>query len=479
MFKGFRVVAVGNALHYSKKWRLFSDFLFHFLVATFGREWFRAELKRPLAERHPVGVWYHKAMQFQASQTPNSQGWFEAHPSGAVRSLLGLAYDLYLCAHNWRIPELLMKRLRHPANFEGAVYEAYVIGRFSIAGFTVEFEDESDSTTSHCEFTAIHRVTGRRFSVEAKAVKGATARHPEQGLKLHRKISDAFRKQALHERVAFIELSQADIRDENGDPLWLDHAIAEIEAAEADERTVLPPGILFVTNRPFVHALDGPAAREATTATGFKIADFPPGRGAFTFADAIDARDRHREMHDLWQAMQNYAAIPDTFDGTLIEEMKLPSDLIPLRIGNRYVIPIADGEEAVGILEDGSVSPEQSEAWGIFKTEDGDQRVIVAMPLTPEEVVLYRKSPETFFGVRSHVGRTIESPWDAFDFLWECYSKSSLETLLGFAAKMPDHESLLKLTQPELARVICMRWGESMWIDKLRSRSALPAMRRE
>ena len=466
--KGYRMVAVRNKIYYSEKWRLFSDFLFDFLVDVFGRDWFGREMKRPLAERHPVGVWYHKARAFQATQTTNSHGWFQAHPSGAIRSLLGLAYDLYLCAHNWRIPDLLMKRLKDPSNFEGAVYEAYVIGRFSIAGFTIEFEDEGDSAISHCEFTAIHRHTGRKFSVEAKAIMGATARHPSRGLKLHRKISDAFRKHAHHERVVFIELSQPDIRSANGEPLWLDHAIAEIEAAESDDRTVLPSGILFVTNRPFVHAPDELADKEATAATGFKIADFPPGRTACTFTEAVEARDRHTEMYELWEAIQNHASIPDTFDGTLMEELLLPQDTKRLLVGDRYVIPAEDGSDIEGVLEQGTVSPEHADAWCVFRTDDG-QQALISVPLSPEEVALYKASPETFFGVPSHVGSTIKAPWDAFDFLYRTYSRSTLATLQGFAERMPDKDALLLLPQPELARAICMRWGEAMWLDKLRS----------
>ena len=47
---------------------------------------------------------------------------------------------------------------------------------FAKAGFTIEFENEDDSSTSHCEFTATHSITGKQFSVEAKAVTTASKR---------------------------------------------------------------------------------------------------------------------------------------------------------------------------------------------------------------------------------------------------------------------------------------------------------------
>ncbi len=56
-------------------------------------------------------------------------------------SFLGLAYDLYLCAHNEEIPSELMRRLKDPSQFEGALYEAFVISIFARAGFQIEFED--------------------------------------------------------------------------------------------------------------------------------------------------------------------------------------------------------------------------------------------------------------------------------------------------------------------------------------------------
>jgi len=73
--------------------------------------------------------------------TRGSDGLYSAEMSGVVRAYLGLAYDLYLCAHNAELPELLIKRLRNAQSFEGALYEAYVIGNLARAGFHIELED--------------------------------------------------------------------------------------------------------------------------------------------------------------------------------------------------------------------------------------------------------------------------------------------------------------------------------------------------
>ena len=37
-FQGYRMVAVGNRLHYSKKWKFFPDFLLDHVPAVFGKD---------------------------------------------------------------------------------------------------------------------------------------------------------------------------------------------------------------------------------------------------------------------------------------------------------------------------------------------------------------------------------------------------------------------------------------------------------
>ena len=142
---GFRFVAIGKELRWSRAWRTFPDFLFDYIKFVLTPEWGNAELKKPEAERHPLMGWYKKVCEFQQAQLAGTTGKIRQAPmTGAVKAYLGLAYDLYLCAHNAELPELLVKRLRYAQSFEGAVYEAYVIGSMAKAGFRIEFEDETE-----------------------------------------------------------------------------------------------------------------------------------------------------------------------------------------------------------------------------------------------------------------------------------------------------------------------------------------------
>ena len=53
-FKDQQVVAVGNALYISPKWKTFLDFLSHYIKKTMGEEWGNLEIKKKFEERHPL-----------------------------------------------------------------------------------------------------------------------------------------------------------------------------------------------------------------------------------------------------------------------------------------------------------------------------------------------------------------------------------------------------------------------------------------
>jgi hypothetical protein len=59
--------------------------------------------------------------------------------------------------------------------------------------------------------------------------------------------------------------------------------------------------------------------------------------------------------------------------------------------------------------------------------------IVCAVPITDDELALYKRSPETFFGVLRPVPKGIKAPLDAYDFVFESYSKSSRK-LLEFMA---------------------------------------------
>src|SRR2546426_11959822 len=133
---------------------------------------------------------------------------FSPPVTGAVSAYNRLAYNLYLIAHNGKdIQTRLLARLKSKDNFQGAYYETQVAAWLIRAGFELEFEDEQDTSTTHCEFTAIHVSTGEKYSVEAKTREtrpGGSARTPV-GQQLRRALA----KKADHKRLVFIDLNKA------------------------------------------------------------------------------------------------------------------------------------------------------------------------------------------------------------------------------------------------------------------------------
>jgi hypothetical protein len=470
----FRFVAIGMTLRWSKTWQTFPDFLSDFIKTMLTPEWGNAELKKPYEKRHPLLQWYHQICEFQRAQIKNASGIYHAKATGVVRAYLGLAYDLYLCAHNADLPDLLLKRLRNADNFEGALYEARIIGRLARAGFDIKLEDESDSDRSHCELTATHKETGRKFSVECKAVSsrssraGSGAGTPRIRSQLHKALS----KTADHARIVFIELNRADTAAVGQTPDWVKDVDADLQRAEKEltiDGDPAPSAYVFVTNNGAVHALDSTAFTEVWLSCGFKIPDFGSPRPYRSILDLVDAREKHIELHWLGKALGAHYAIPNTFDDRLPEEGD--ASAIPrLLIGSTYLIPTGEGSEVPGVLVEASVLESEKRAYGVYRCADGRQ-IICANELTDAELAMFKRSPETFFGVIKQVSAEIEGPLDAYDFFWQSYGKSTKEELIEFMNLGPDAAMSRSLDRKRLAQVYCARLAENLWMTIQRDRA--------
>ena len=169
---GFRFVAIGMDIAWSKNWKTFPDFLSEYLKGSLSPEWGKVELAKPSLELHPIIRWVHHIASAANKPMSVNPALRETAFDGTARAYLGLAYHLFLCV---KTQALLTKRLRKKGTFAGALYEANVIGWFIRAGFKIDFEDESDVNSTHCEFTATHPLTGKKFSVEAKIIGDQSA----------------------------------------------------------------------------------------------------------------------------------------------------------------------------------------------------------------------------------------------------------------------------------------------------------------
>jgi len=197
-FKGKKIVAIGSRLFFLDKWKYFPDFLFEYLPATFGEEWRKTELSKAFKEQHQLMQWWKKASEF-AEKQDGTQGII---PNGFLAAYSTFAYDLYIVESNSRLDKNLLNRLKQRSQFQGARHELFAESTCLRAGYLIEHEDEKDRSKRHAEFTAIHKSSKQKISVEAKSkhragVLGFTGKmQPEKELNLRfgSLINDAIRK---------------------------------------------------------------------------------------------------------------------------------------------------------------------------------------------------------------------------------------------------------------------------------------------
>ncbi len=457
LFQGYRIVAVGSRIYYSKTWQTFHDFLFHYIASVFGQEWGNAELAKPEAYRHPLLRLYGLVTKFQREHG-SKPGTVQSAPiTGGIAAYLGLAYNLYLLAHNVALQDRLLSRLKDPVQFHGAVYETYVAGAFIKAGFQLALEDETDPSTSHCEFSATFRPTGQTFSVEAKArLPGKVTAH------VSNQLYAALKKRAVHARVVFIDVNVPPGAGTEDSLAWLQEALSSIRRKETTmtiQGCPAPDAYVVLTNHPYQYQLEAPASGVAVAAEGFKIPDFKVDSTFRNLREALAAREKHREIFHLVESMLTRYEVPSTFDGA-IPEFAFGEGVPRLLIGGRYLVPAGEGSEVPGTLEEATVSEPEAKAYGVFRLDDG-RRIIVSCDLNSDELSAYRRHPDTFFGVHRPYGRRVRSALELYDVFFETYSKSTKKKLLEFMQDHPDIAELRYKDQKELAVLYCERLAEA------------------
>lgn len=268
-FKDWRIVAVGNELHYGRKdkTRYFPDFLGNYLQSKLGVEWGNNEIAKSFKERHPLLKWYNSMCHFQTRQKPDNDGAYRTPANGAMLSWYRIAYDLYLIKHNAELQEKILRRLRNIDQFQGARFELCATASMIVAGFEIEFEDEGDTSKKHAEFLAKNK-TGFEIAVEAKS------RHRDGVLEY--KLPPRRASQSLSKRVSiegvlrkaltknpgcpyfiFIDVNLP-YSDEtlDGNP-WFQEISETVEALQNEwEPEPFPANAIFFCNDPTYHEVE-------------------------------------------------------------------------------------------------------------------------------------------------------------------------------------------------------------------------------
>lgn len=328
-YQGYKFVVAGNKVVYQPKERaqFFTDILLTFIPNTFGREWFEAEVAKPRGARHPVFEARYKAMTYMNRQPRDAQGAYKAEMTGPMLGYFTFAYDLFTVQDNGRLDARLIERLKSCDQFQGARHELFAEATCLRAGFSIEHEDETDGSTRHAEFTATHKATGEKISVEAKSrhrpgvlgFPGIRQAEGEHNLNVGQLLNDAIRKSTPNPLVVFFDLNlpwltASKLLQERIPP----HPVIQgtLDRMRKRHGGRDPINLLVITNHPEHYSADEEAARSPQLLSiQTQVPVKPVGWPAALMA--------------IHHAANVYGRIPQFFDG------RPPAEESPRAIGQR------------------------------------------------------------------------------------------------------------------------------------------------
>lgn len=446
-----QVVAVGKELMFSKTWKTFVDFLSHYIKVKFSGEWGNAELAKPFADRHPIMQWYDGVcrLQQESIKTPGEPASMEM--TGVLACYYGLAYALYQLEHNVELQGRLISRLKDRSNFQGAYYELLVARVLISAGFDLTLEDESDRKSQHCEFAAVSKETGVKYTIEAKmrSVSGLLGKDDTDGTPkekagnpishLAKHLHAAMRKPADGQRMIFIDLNAEMSPDlEEGDrPTFVDAVNQRLARYESLQLEKSKSAYVFVTNMTFHrHLLE--KAKMLCIPGSVGISDFNRS-GAMALSEIYRRERTHADAFRVGESVCNLLSLPTTFDGSM-PAFTLNGERPPIQIGQTYNFEGAgpNGEDLIGEVTDAIVDEGASEAIVAIFTDD-KQAYLLKEQMSEAQMADYRAHKDAYFGKIKHVPKGIKTPYDMFLFLMRGYKETDRENLL----------KLLKITEDQ------------------------------
>lgn len=477
---GFRFVAVKQTVHWGQNWLIFPNFLEYFMKSTLGIEWGESERNKGL---HPLFRWLQKTQEY-SSHKPGEPKVKSIVMMGFIACWLHLAYALYLIAHHDEIPELLLKRLRNPANFMPAFHEAIVGAVLAVAGMEISCAETKSGSTPTPEFRARSKSSGKIYEIEAKRKNGWKAPtedvtsdefQRELELYLRNQVHNGSKKK-LTNPVFWFELSIPTMMTEADWRAVAEKAEDVIRDAE-NGMTVngqpIAPAYVVVTNHTFLANEDVSGQPCFGFLQTIKMDDYPFGR-PLDIEAALDGYDKHRDMFWLMEAWKTASTVPTTFDGSPPE--LLDGDGRPQRtvkIGEEVEVPDMTGQNVRATVEEIS-------SWGKDKAMlvvgANGRRWLVEMPLTSGEAMAARRYTDAVFG-KENASRGLrnDDPFDLYDWMLKAHIKMTQKQVDDFFDRNPTvahHKGLpLKDARIRIAREHT-KWT---WIRSQQAKAAKPS----
>lgn len=456
---GFRLVAVGKTIKWSRGWRFFTDFLLDHLKDTIGRPW--AIQAQREGKTHPIFDWLSTMTDIAAKKRSEAKGPFRSDCKGHLGALWRLGYALYLIEHNDVLDARIVKRLRSPVSFRPTFHETQIASAFAVAGFNIRMAEIGRTSASTPEFWAA-RGYGLRYAVEAKCKDAWNASPNVSSIEFQNELRQWLRNQLysasrkrLKNPVYCFELSMC--ADFNGDE-WA--TIAEYISDILKEAETLSikgepptPAYVIVTNNVDVLADQAFDINRVAMLFGFCMDDWFESGASVEIEVAFDSHDKHRDIYAIFQCLQEVEAIPQSFDGlpVILDEEGNEVEL-GIRVGGDLNYLDANGASRVGLVYD--VTSVEKEAFACVES-DGDHHII-KVPLTDFELEAVKRYGDAAFGKPEKKRSDLEGdPLKFYDWISGVYEKYDRKALL---IQVKDHPRLSEFS--------------NLPIDELRVRAA-------
>ncbi|AEV39293.1 hypothetical protein PSE_4791 [Pseudovibrio sp. FO-BEG1] len=356
----------------------------------------------------------------------------------------------------------MITRLKDQSNFQGAFYELFVAGALIRAGYELILEDEDDRRSKHCEFAAINRSSGKRYSVEAKMrvvngllgkteVDGGSDQKPLRNLFKH--LHEALSKPSEAERLVFIDINaptEPQANDENR-PKIIDAASRKIVHYEGNQQAPDERAYVFITNIAVHRHLDQHPVF-VVAPIGFRIPDFNrPGK--YSFTEKYRADQKHKEVFDIADALGDSGKFPATFDGSLPSE-SFEGEPARLKVGQTYNFADAAPGGLVGTVQSAVVSESSKTIHVVVSASDG-KSYILAEQMSDAAFVDYIANRDTYFGELRQVNNPSKTPYEFFCRMMEIYADYDRRQLATQLSMEPDDPRIAKMSDQELREYIC------------------------
>lgn len=254
------MVAIGGSIYQQTREGeyTFLDAIHDHALHFFGEPMLESEEKLPLDKRHPALQWMASFVDHHNKLIAQGNTDSSAAQIGAGAAWYRFAYDLYTIQDNAKLEAILKKRLLNPDTFQGARHELWVASLSVGAGFTLEFEDESDTSKKHPEFVGSDRFSDAQIAVEAKSRRrrgaygfsGGRDVMAGQIVDIRQLVLDAYQKKTELPLYVFVDLNLP-AADETTYEKWQ----AEIEQTMSDlalegYAAATPANVVFFSNDP-------------------------------------------------------------------------------------------------------------------------------------------------------------------------------------------------------------------------------------